>query len=131
LQAIEPNRISANINNIESISSNLKAITQQIKEGNGAVGSIIYSDNMKNDVLGTTENLRILSEQTKSIIEQTEVLLISIQKQVDQLPEITEKVKPLLDEADKTIKATQQIWPLSSSIAKDNKQTLTTPEATE
>lgn len=131
LQAIEPNRINANINNIESISSNLKAITQQIKEGNGAVGSIIYSDNMKNDVLGTTENLRILSEQTKSIIEQTEVLLISIQKQVDQLPEITEKVKPLLDEADKTIKATQQIWPLSSSIAKDNKQTLTTPEATE
>ena len=86
---------------------------------------------MKDDMLSTTENLKNLTEGTKDIIEQTSVLLISIQQQVDQLPEITDKVAPLLDEADKTIKATQKIWPLSSSVPKDNKQTLTTPEATE
>jgi phospholipid/cholesterol/gamma-HCH transport system substrate-binding protein len=131
LQAIEPKQISANVSNFESISSNLKAITLQIKKGKGTVGSIIYSDDMKNNVLTTTENLKILSGQAKDIIEQTNALLTSIQQQVDQLPEITEKVAPLLDEADKTIKATQKIWPLSSSIPKDNKQTLTTPEATE
>ncbi len=131
LQAIEPQQVSANVDNLESISSNLAAITRQIREGKGTVGSVIYNDDMKGDVLATTENLKTLTEQTKSIIEQTSTLLISIQQQVDQLPEITEKVKPLLDEADKTIRATQKIWPLSSSVPKDSRQTLTSPEATE
>ena len=131
LQAIEPKQVGANIDNLESISSNLKAITQQIRQGEGLAGSAIYNNNMKDDVLTTTENLKILTERTKGVLEQTSALLISLQKQVDQLPEITEKVKPLLDEADKTIKATQKIWPLSSSMPKDNKQMLTAPEATE
>jgi len=131
LQAIDPKQVGANIDNLESISSNFKAITQQIRQGEGLAGNAIYNDDMKDDVLTTTENLKILTERTKSIIEQTSALLTSLQKQADQLPEITEKVKPLLDEADKTIKATQKIWPLSSSMPKDNKQTLTTPEATE
>ncbi len=131
LQAIDPEQVSANISNLESISRNLKAITQQVQQGKGSIGTVIYSDNMKDDILHTTENLKVLSEQSKDIIKQTSTLLISIQKQVDQLPEITEKVTPLLDEANRTIKATQKIWPLSSSMPKNNKQTLTTPEATE
>ena len=131
LQAIDPQQVGSNVSNLESITADLKAITNQIQQGKGPVGSVIYSDEMKDDVLSTTENLKDLTERTKSIIEQTSVLLISIQQQVDQLPEITDKVAPLLDEADKTIKATQKIWPLSSSVPKDNKQTLTTPEATE
>ena len=131
LQAIDPKKISANVDNLEAISNNLKAITQQIKEGKGAAGGVIYSDSMKNDILRTTENLKHLTEQSKGIITQTSRLLTSIQQQVDQLPEITEKVPPLLDEADKTIKATQKIWPLSSTVPKNNKQTLIAPEATE
>jgi len=131
LQAIDPEQVSANISNLESISRNLKAITQQVQQGKGSIGTVIYNDKMKDDILHTTENLKILSAQSKDIIKQTSSLLISIQKQVDQLPEITEKVTPLLDEANRTIKATQKIWPLSSSMPKNNKQTLTTPDATE
>lgn len=131
LQAIDPEQVSTNVSNLESISSDLKVITRQIKQGEGLAGNAVFNKDMQDDVLVTTENIRILTERTKGIIEQTRVLLIGIQQQVDQLPEITEKVKPLLDEADKTIKASQQIWPLSSSMPKDNKQTLTSPEATE
>ncbi|NOQ87832.1 MAG: MCE family protein [Gammaproteobacteria bacterium] len=131
LQAIDPEQVGANVSNLEAISSDLKFITKQIKQGKGLAGNAIFNKNMQDDVLTTTENIRLLTEQTKGIIEQTSVLLISIQQQIDQIPELTEKVKPLLDEADKTIKATQQIWPLSSSMPKDNKQTLTSPEATE
>jgi phospholipid/cholesterol/gamma-HCH transport system substrate-binding protein len=131
LQAIDPDQVSANVDNLGSISSSLEAITRQIREGKGVVGSVIYNDDMKGDVLSTAENLKILTEQSKDIIEQTSSLLISVQQQVDQLPEITEKVKPLLDEADKTIRATQKIWPLSSNVPEDNRQTLTSPEATE
>ncbi|NOQ89672.1 MAG: MCE family protein [Gammaproteobacteria bacterium] len=131
LQAIEPEQVKANVNNLEAISRDLKAISHQLRQGKGAVGSAVFNKNMQDDVLTTTQNLKVLSEQTKGIIRQTSILLSSIQQQVNELPELTEKIKPLLDEADKTIKATQQIWPLSSSMPKDNKQTLTSPEATE
>ena len=131
LQAIDPEQVGTNVSNLATISNDLKVITHQIKQGKGLAGNAIFNDKMKDDIVVTTENLRYLTEHTKGILEQTRVLLIGIQEQVDQLPEITEKVKPLLDEADKTIKASQKIWPLSSSMPKDNKQTLTSPEATE
>lgn len=131
LQAIDPEQVSTNVSNLESISSDLKVITRQIKQGKGLAGNAVFNKDMKDDVLVTTENLKFLTEETKGIIEQTRLLLISIQKQVNDIPELTEKIRPLLDDADKTIKATQQIWPLSSSMPKDNKQTLTSPEATE
>ena len=131
LQAIDPQKIGENVSNLGSISSDLKVITHQIRQGKGAAGNAIFNEDMQDDVVTTTANLKQLSEQTKGIIEQTRLLLISLQQQVDEIPELTDKVKPLLDEADKTIKASQKIWPLSSSMPKDNKQTLTTPEATE
>jgi ABC-type transporter Mla subunit MlaD len=131
LQAIDPQQVGENISNMDSISSDMSVITSQIRQGKGVAGSALFNENMQDDVLTTTENVRILTEQTKGIVEQTRVLLISLQQQLDEMPELTEKVKPLLDEADKTIKASQKIWPLSSSMPKDNKQTLTPPEATE
>lgn len=138
LQAIDPQLIGENVSNLDSISSDLKVITRQIRQGKGVAGNAIFNEEMQDDVVTTTANLKQLTEQTKGIIEQsrgvleqTRVLLMSLQEQVDDIPELTGKVKPLLDEADKTLKASQKIWPLSSSMPKDNKQTLTTPEATE
>ncbi len=131
LQAIDPQKIGDNLSNLDSISSDLKVITQQIRQGKGVAGNAIFNEDMQDDVVTTTANLKQLTEQTRGILEQTRKLLISLQQQVDEMPELTDKVKPLLDEADKTIKATQKIWPLSGSIPKDNKQTLTSPEATE
>ncbi len=131
LQAIDPEQVSSNVSNLASISSDIKAITRQIRQGKGTAGNAIFNDDMQKNVLATTANLKIITERTKDILEQTRALLKSLQLQADQIPEITEKVKPLLEEVDKTVKASQKIWPLSSNMPKDNKQTLTTPEATE
>ncbi len=131
LNAIDPDQVGSNVSNLESISSDLKAISRQIQQGKGLAGNAIFNEAMKDDFVTSAENLKDITQQTKIIIEQTKILLTSLQKQVDEIPELTEKVKPLLDEANKTIKATQQIWPLSSSMPEDHKQTLTSPEATE
>ena len=157
-QAIKPQQVSSNVNNLEAISSNLKHITGQIQQGKGLAGSLIYNQQMQQDLLQSINNLENITTQIqqgqgvagnviynqqmqqdiktsannlKLITEQTRVLLTGIQQQVDELPEITDQVKPMLDEMDKTIKATQQIWPLSSGLPEDSKQTLTSPEATE
>jgi len=131
LQAIDPKHISSNVSNLDSISRDLKAISSHVRQGKGVAGSVLYSEDMQDDVLATTANARALTVKTMDILEQTRALLISLQKQVDEIPELTDKVKPLLDEADKTIRASQKIWPLSSNIPEEDRQTLTTPEATE
>ena len=131
LQVIDPPKVKNIISSLESISNDLKVISGQIYQGNGLAGNVVFNKKMQQDVVSSTENLKDITEQTQVIIEQSKELLKSIQLQVNEMPEITKKIKPLLDEADKTIKATQQIWPLSSSIPRENKQTLTSPEATE
>lgn len=131
LQTIDPEQLGTDLHNISSISDNLKVISDQVAQGKGIAGSAVFDEKMQDDVVTTAENLKTITEQTQDLIEQVKVLLKSLQKQVDEIPELTEKVKPLLDEADRTLKASQQIWPLSSSMPEDNKQTLTTPEATE
>ena len=131
LQTIDPEQLGTDLDNISSISDNLKVISDQVAQGKGIAGSAVFDEKMQDDVVTTAENLKTITEQTQDLIEQVKVLLKSLQKQVDEIPELTEKVKPLLDEADRTLKASQQIWPLSSSMPEDNKQTLTTPEATE
>jgi hypothetical protein len=150
--------VNSNVNNLEAISNNMKHITSQIQQGKGWIGGAIYNQQIQHDLMQTINNLENITAQIqqgqgvagtviynqqmqqdiktsannlKLISEQTRVLLTSMQQQLDELPEITDKVKPLLDEADKTIKATQQIWPLSSGMPENNKQTLTSPEATE
>jgi uncharacterized phage infection (PIP) family protein YhgE len=131
LQAIDPQQISRNVSNLEAISSDLKAISRQIQQGKGIAGSVIYDQQLQRDVASSTANLKTITEQTKAIIVQTSLLLNSLQQQVDEIPELTDKVKPLLDEADKTIKATQQIWPLSGNVTKHSRETLTPPALTE
>ena len=138
LQVIDPPKVENSISNLESISNDMKDIISHIHQGKGVAGNVVFNKQMQQDVVTSTENLKDITEQTQviigqtqSIIGQTQKLLTSIQLQVDEMPEITKKIKPLLDQADKTIKATQQIWPLSSNIPKENKQTLTSPEATE
>jgi len=131
LQVIDPQKISSNLSNLETISDDLKKITHQIQQGKGLAGSAVFDSQMQQDVISSTANLKAITEQTRTIMVQTSKLLNSLQHQVDEIPELTDRVKPLLDEADKTIKATQQVWPLSGNIQKDSKQTLTPPVLTE
>lgn len=121
---IDPNKIASSINNLEKITSNTDRIVQQIQSGKGVAGNIIYNNKLNQDIKTSTKNLTQITEQMK-------ILLNTMQEQVYDIPELTSKIKPLLDEADKTIKATQKIWPISGAIRKDSKQSLTVPGAME
>lgn len=138
LEAIDPALISTNLENLTAISNDLKAITAQLEKGKGLAGSALYDDQLSQDALATAGNVRLLTErsielstQVETILARTEVLLKKVEAQVDQIPELTERVKPLLDDADKTLKATQKIWPLSSNIPEQQQRTLTSPNASE
>lgn len=115
LSEIDPKKLG-------TILDNVNAITGQIQAGQGLIGKAIYDENFENNILAATENMRQASIKIN-------LLLNDINQQIKNVPELLEKIGPLLNEADKTIKATQNIWPLSSAIAEDkDKETLISPE---
>ena len=122
LSEIDSKKLGTTLNNMHTITNNMNAITDQIQAGKGLIGKVVYDENFENKILATTENM----EQASIKIN---LLLNDINQQIKNVPELLEKIGPLLNEADKTIKATQNIWPLSSAVEKDkDKETLISPE---
>ncbi|MCK5667098.1 MAG: hypothetical protein KAI17_26610, partial [Thiotrichaceae bacterium] len=125
LMAMDPAVISSIIKDIQTSTSYLNDIIQQIKEGKGIVGSSIYDKQTKNDFKKT---LNYLSKVTY----QLDKLLFRLTDELEDMPDLLKKIEPLLTEADKTIKATQKVWPISTAIEdidnNEHKTMLISPE---
>ncbi len=122
LTAIDPAVVTDSINNLNAISSDVRAITAQVKSGDGIANQVIYDNALANNMKAIASNLNLATSQFDR-------LLSVINKELESVPGLMKKVEPLIKEADKTIKATQRIWPLSSAIGDDNKTERLTPQA--
>lgn len=122
LSEVDPEKLGSTLDNMNIITSDIKEISQHMRAGEGLIGRSLYDEDFKDSIIITTKNM----EQASIKIN---LLLNDIKQQVQNVPELLEKIGPLLNEADKTIKATQNIWPLSSAVKKDeDKETLISPE---
>ena len=122
LAAINPQSVNAIIENFYNTAVYLQDISQQIKDGKGIVGGALYNKQIKGDFEKTLNNL---SKAT----HQLDRLLILLNKEIENMPGLLNKIEPLIDEVDKTIKATQKVWPISSTIEKNGrKKILISPE---
>jgi len=115
LTAVDAETLKNTLDNINKLSADIAAIGSQVRSGQGLIGSVIYEDKFENEV----------KESVKKMDEATSKLDGVITSVKDQL----EKTAPLLKEIDKTVKATQRVWPISSAIGdKEKTSTLTSPE---
>lgn len=122
LSEIDPDKLGTTLDNMNAITTDVKDISEHLHAGKGLVGRALYDKDFENSMIATTKNMEQASIQIN-------LLLKDIKQQVQNVPELLEKIGPLLNEADKTIKATQHIWPLSSAVKKDeDKETLISPE---
>jgi ABC-type transporter Mla subunit MlaD len=122
LAAIDPQLVNELLLNLLTTTHGLNDISQQIQSGKGVIGSSIYNKKTREDFEKTLANLNNASIQLNH-------LLILLNKELKQMPDLINKIEPLISEADKTIKATQKIWPVSSTIEDDkDKNLLTSPE---
>ena len=125
LAAMDPALVTAIIKNVHTSTNSLNAIITQIRQGEGIVGSSIYDQETKNNFKKT---LNYLSKVTY----QLNILLLRLNKELENMPELLNKIEPLINEADKTIKAAQNVWPLSIAIDdidnNENKKVLISPE---
>ncbi|MGB5398082.1 MAG: MlaD family protein [Gammaproteobacteria bacterium] len=122
LTAIDPAVVTDSINNLNAISTDVRAITAQVKSGDGIANQVIYDEALAKNMQAIATNLNLATSQFDR-------LLSVINKELESVPGLMKKVEPLIKEADKTIKATQRIWPLSSAIGDDKKTERLTPQA--
>jgi len=115
LNAVDTDKLKNTLDNINQLSNNMEQIGKQISSGKGLIGSIIYGDELESEVKASIKRMDAATEKLDGVIT-----TIS-----DQLT----KTAPLLKEIDKTVKATQRVWPISSAIGdKEKTSTLTSPE---
>jgi phospholipid/cholesterol/gamma-HCH transport system substrate-binding protein len=122
LAAIDPAMVKDSIKNLNEISRNTLALTTEMQSGNGIAHKVIYDEAMAKNMLAISNNLNIASAQVNKLVTE-------LNKELESVPGLMNKVQPLINEADKTIKATQRIWPLSSAIGDKKKNEQLTPQA--
>ena len=121
LAIVEPQVLRNTFDNIELASGNLRDISHKVNQGDGLAGSLIGDADIKDDTKAIINNLLTITQSMEEIVA-------TLNKEIANMPELIDKIGPLLNQADKTIKATQRIWPLSSAIGEDkNINTLTSP----
>ena len=121
LSAIDHKKLEVTLDNMNILTTDIRNITQHMQTGKGLIGSVLYEKEMENNVKAIAINMVDVTEELSNMMKQ-------LNKQVADMPELVNKITPLLNEADKTIKATQRIWPLSSAMEqKNNTNTLTSP----
>ena len=121
LQSIDPASVQDTLQNANAASRNMNDITRTIKSGDGVITQTLYDPAFKQNIDNTVVNLNQASVKINQLLD-------ALNQQAAQIPGLLNQVDPLLQEADKTIKATQRIWPLSTAVGDDeDKPTLTSP----
>ena len=122
LSEIDPDKLGITLDNMNAITTDIKDISEHMRAGKGLIGQSLYDDDFRNSITTMTKNM----EQASVKIN---LLLNDIKQLVQNVPELMEKIGPLLNEADRTLKGAQSIWPLSSAVEeKKDKETLVSPE---
>lgn len=121
LSAIDHQKLEVTLDNMNVLTTDIRDITRHINAGKGLIGSALYEKNMETNVKSIAVNMVDVTEELRTLIQQ-------LNQQIAEVPELTNKIVPLLQEADKTIKASQRIWPLSSAMEETSQAgTLTSP----
>lgn len=121
LTAIDHEKLEVTLDNMNVLTTDIRNITQHMIAGKGLIGSALYEDEFENNIKNIASNMI-------GVTQELQVMTKQINKQIADMPELVNKIGPLLKEADRTIKATQRIWPLSSAMEKnDSSETLTSP----
>ena len=70
----------------------------------------------------------MLVKNLVDITNTMEKIVDTLNKESANIPELVSKIEPLINQANKTIEATQRIWPLSSAMGEQPKTgVLTSP----
>lgn len=109
VKAVDLEKIALTIDSLHQISDDLSSISQHVTSGKGVVGGLVYSDSMRKDLSLSLSNLQ---QATKDMM----VLVSSLKNDAGEVPAILNHIDEVVGETEKTIQATQRVWPISSAM---------------
>jgi len=150
--AIDPNDVKSMSSDLTVTIKNLRAITSQMAAGKGAVGKALYSKEMERNLVNSMKSLqaalakadqrlaelgpvvqgadglgrevKTLAQDANRLVNQMNTAMGSVNVEMQQLPELLNRMQILLDETNRTVEGMQNIWPLTTAMPKESKQTL-------
>ncbi|RDH84062.1 MAG: hypothetical protein DIZ80_07980 [endosymbiont of Galathealinum brachiosum] len=113
VNTVDVDKISSAIESFNQLTTNLNLLSQHINSGQGAVGTLIYDNDIKNDISESVTNLKETTESLKKLVTM-------LSADADQVPEVLSNINSIIKETEKTIEATQRVWPISTAMPDKN-----------
>lgn len=150
--AIAPADVKVMSHDLAVTAKNLRAITDQVAAGKGTVGKVLYSQEMEGEVVRSiksletalakadqsmtamtplvqgagalTGELKGLTVEARQLVNQMNSAMGSVNVELQQLPELVNRMQVLMDETNRTLEGMQNVWPLSATLPDGGTQTM-------
>ncbi len=140
--SIDPQDLNTTVKNLAVLTGNLKVITGQFASPEGTATTAAAMQNLATTLKETQARLAEIQPliknanlasadipglvaQTRKLVTQLNTTMGTVNYQLQALPDMVGRTRQILDETDATLRAVQNTWPISSSVAKKPDTTLT------
>ena len=140
--SVDPQDLNATVKNLASLTGNLKVITGQFASPEGTATTQAAMQNLAatlketqarlSEIQPLIKNANLASAdipglvaQTRKLVTQLNTTMGTVNYQLQAMPDMVARTRQILDETDATLRAVQNTWPISSSVAKKPDTTLT------
>jgi phospholipid/cholesterol/gamma-HCH transport system substrate-binding protein len=166
IAAIEPEQVRGASDNLFQTTQNLRKLSEQINEGQGVIGRLVYDEQLADDLArpvqeagpvvanvnrivqdlasdmqlvesilqktesrieelaGVIEPAQQAASGTADLVDELKITSVGVNRDLEQLPELIDKMRRLLESTNETIDAAQRVWPLSTVIPEPGDDTV-------
>ena len=119
LEVINTDDIRTTMDGIQGMALNLKEISKDMKSTEGPFGTLIYDTDTAENLKKSLESFKTASVNFKKITEDLDIAVAKLNSNLERVPLMLDNINELVYEAGDTVKATQRVWPISTSIKKE------------
>ena len=113
VSSVDPQQIAATVNSFAEASKSIQSYMHNANSGQGVLGALVYDDKIKNDISLSVVNLKQLTDDLKQLVK-------LLKQDAGEVPVVLNNINSVISETEKTIQATQKIWPISSAMPAKN-----------
>lgn len=153
---IEPENVTRTLEDLAVTTANLRDITTRMRAGDGAVGRLLADEKFSADLAASleatlsalqltsqrlhdlgpvldntqmaTSELPELIRQSRELATQLTMTVNTLNGQVEQMPDMVLRTRALMDQAQRTLEALQNTWPISSSMKEETQRDVLPPQ---
>lgn len=145
---IDPKQVGEIVQNLAAVSANLKSVSGQMASGNGTIGKLLYDPQTETNLTSAIQSLNtslknlqplVSNASTASgdlpelvshgnlLVKQLNATMGGVNGQMQSLPAMVLQTQQVLDDTDRTLRALENTWPISSSVNKPPTQQVVPP----